>query len=229
MDRHCKWTCMILTLQWPGSFCLILNNETICNLSPDIQNWTIHGLWPIHTGHCCSCWPIFQSHLEGLEPELSKFWPSFLKSTTAFMFWKQEWFKHGTCAACDESMGSTQLYFKTALKLRLSLRIESALADGGIKPSCDNAYRHDDLHAALRPLLGDNCVLQCVRDEKGHEVWAQLKIYFFRNQTLGCHFKEIGYADKIFQPSNSSGHPCPTETPIFYYPINYKNPKRPCQ
>jgi len=31
---------------------------------------------------------------------------------------REEWIKHGTCAGCDETMGSPLLYFQAAVKLR---------------------------------------------------------------------------------------------------------------
>ncbi|XP_055022711.1 ribonuclease T2-like [Boleophthalmus pectinirostris] len=50
----CGWKCMLFTLQWPGSFCQILYNETLCKIPPNVNNWTIHGLWSKH-GVCASC------------------------------------------------------------------------------------------------------------------------------------------------------------------------------
>ncbi|XP_026853602.2 ribonuclease Oy isoform X1 [Electrophorus electricus] len=228
--RHsCNWTCMILTLQWPGSFCLSLNTKNICKIPQNIQNWTIHGLWPLHAHSCCSCWRIYHSHLQELEPELSQLWPSLLKSRSAFTFWKDEWYKHGTCAACMENLGSPQYYFRTSLKLRMLFDIDSALTNADIIPSCNTSYKFEDLHSALAPLLGDSSVLQCVKDEKEREVWVQLKIYISKNITLGCHKQEKKQALLIAKATNtSSGHPCPPNTTIFYFPIDYVHPEQPC-
>ncbi|XP_072548164.1 ribonuclease T2-like [Salminus brasiliensis] len=229
-QRHfCNWTCMIFTIQWPGSFCLSIDNKNICKIPQNIHNWTIHGLWPMHAHSCCSCWPVFQSHLQELELELSQLWPSFIKTKSNFTFWKDEWFKHGTCAACVESMGSPAYYFRTSLKLRMLFDIDNALTNTGIKPSCNISYKQEELHAALGPLLGDNYALQCVKDEKEREAWVQLKIYISKNITLGCHKEEKEEMLKITSASNtSSGHPCPENTTIFYFPIDHEHPKHPC-
>ncbi|XP_051534863.1 ribonuclease T2-like isoform X3 [Myxocyprinus asiaticus] len=191
VTRHsCNWTCMLLTLQWPGSFCISLNNKSICKIPQNIQNWTIHGLWPVHTGHCCDCWPIFHSHLQEIEPVLSQLWPSLLKGKNYFLFWREEWIKHGTCAGCEETMGSPVYYFQAAIKLRKLFDI-------------------------------DRWVLS------GREAWIQLKFTLYRNQTLGCH-KQEGQKFNTMSWLSSSGHPCPKNTTIFYFPINYEHPNEPC-
>uniref|UniRef100_A0A672LBI4 Ribonuclease Oy-like n=1 Tax=Sinocyclocheilus grahami TaxID=75366 RepID=A0A672LBI4_SINGR len=199
----CNWTCMHLTLQWPGSFCIGINNKTICKIPQTVQNWTIHGLWPVRTGHCCDCWPIYHSHLQEIEPELTQLWPSLIKGKHFFYFWRDEWIKHGTCAGCEESMGSPLLYFQVSVKLRKLFDIDNILESSGIKTSCDVSY-------------------------KGREAWIQLKVHLFRNQTLGCTKQEQEQNFDRFSWFNSTGHPCPKNTTIFYFPINYENPHEPC-
>ncbi|KAI7800461.1 ribonuclease T2-like [Triplophysa rosa] len=228
-SRHsCNWTCMLLTLQWPGSFCISLNNTNICKIPQTVQNWTIHGLWPEHTGHCCDCWPIFHSHLQDIEPDLSQLWPSLVKAKNYFIFWKEEWIKHGTCAGCDETMGSPVHYFQTAIKLRKLYDIDSVLKTSGIETSCDVSYKYDDISSVLEPLFGRNYDLQCVTDKKGRQVWVQLKINLFRNQTLGCHKQEQKQLFNTTAWLHSPGHPCPKNESIFYFPINYEQPHEPC-
>ncbi|XP_053362861.1 ribonuclease T2-like isoform X2 [Clarias gariepinus] len=217
---------MLFTLQWPGSFCLNIDNKNICRIPHNIHNWTIHGLWPLNDHYCCSCWPIFHSHLQELEPDLCQLWPSFIKTRSNFTFWKDEWLKHGTCAGCVESMSSPFLYFRTVLKLRALFDIDNVLASAGIKPSCNVSYKYDELHGALVPLLGDNFVLQCVTGDEEREAWVQLKIHFSKNITLGCQAEDELKSSRVMTPTN--GHPCPKNTTIFYFPINYEHPKQPC-
>ncbi|XP_066519553.1 ribonuclease T2-like [Hoplias malabaricus] len=227
--HSCNWTCMLFTMQWPGSFCLSLEHKNICKIPQDIHNWTIHGLWPENARSCCTCWPIFLSHLQELEAELSHLWPSLIKTKSDFGFWKDEWFKHGTCAACVEDMGSPALYFGISLKLRMLFNIDTVLISAGILPSCNISYKHEDLDAALGPLLGDNYVLQCVKDEKEREALVQLKIYISKNITLGCHKEDREHKLKFAtDTNNSTGHPCPKNTAIFYFPIDYEHPAEPC-
>uniref|UniRef100_A0A8C9W8H3 Uncharacterized protein n=1 Tax=Scleropages formosus TaxID=113540 RepID=A0A8C9W8H3_SCLFO len=62
--RLCDWECMTLALLWPGAFCVSLKyNTSDCVIPKHIQNWTIHGLWPLKKERCCDCWPIFPSDL----------------------------------------------------------------------------------------------------------------------------------------------------------------------
>ncbi|CAK6983634.1 ribonuclease T2-like [Scomber scombrus] len=67
---------------------------------------------------CCDCWRMFQSDVQELKDELDEHWPSLVKKRSSFMFWKEEWEKHGACAACVEGMNSPLRYFQICLKLR---------------------------------------------------------------------------------------------------------------
>ncbi|TSN39347.1 Calcineurin B homologous protein 2 [Bagarius yarrelli] len=133
--------------------------------------------------------------------------PENIQDWTIHGLWKDEWYKHGTCAGCVENMSSPFLYFKSVLQLRLLFDVDLLLAKADIKPSCNISYKYDDLHGALEPLLGDNFVLQCVKDEKEREAWLQLKILVSKNMTLGCHTAEELKSSKVM--NTSSGHPCP--------------------
>ncbi|KAJ7990298.1 hypothetical protein DPEC_G00298860 [Dallia pectoralis] len=231
--KFCTWKCLTFALQWPGSFCLGLNNSTECRIPSNIKNWTIHGLWPLKVQHCCQCWPIFHSDLKELDPELNQFWPSLLKTQSSFNFWKDEWVKHGSCAACVEGINSPARYFQLCLILRRHFDIDRALsADAGIKPSCNQSYQLDDISGALAPITGNdqNAEIQCIKDEKGREVLVQLKILLSRNLTLGCHPKEGRGAEPepVWQGPNSPAHPCPQKSAIFYFPISYEHPRQPC-
>uniref|UniRef100_A0A8C8FTC7 Uncharacterized protein n=1 Tax=Oncorhynchus tshawytscha TaxID=74940 RepID=A0A8C8FTC7_ONCTS len=224
--RFCTWQCLKLTLQWPGSFCLGLKNSSQCRIPPNIQNWTIHGLWPLKAHTCCRCWPIFHSDLKELDPELSQLWPSLLKTHSSFLFWKDEWIKHGSCAACVEGMNSTLRYFQICLKLRERFDIDRALEDAGIKPSCNQSYQSDEVKRALAPVIGDDpgVQIQCI-NEKGREVLVQVKIPLSQNLTLGCLHEE----DQGTEPQPTQlWHPCPHDSPVFYFPINHDRPHQPC-
>ncbi|XP_035647639.1 ribonuclease T2-like isoform X2 [Oncorhynchus keta] len=223
--RFCTWQCLKLTLQWPGSFCLGLKNSSQCRIPPNIQNWTIHGL-PLKAHTCCRCWPIFHSDLKELDPELSQLWPSLLKTHSSFLFWKDEWIKHGSCAACVEGMNSPLLYFQICLKLRERFDIDRALEDAGIKPSCNQSYQSDEVKHALAPVIGDDpgVQIQCI-NEKGREVLVQVKIPLSQNLTLGCLHEE----DQGTEPQPTQlWHPCPHDSHIFYFPIKHDRPHQPC-
>ncbi|KAL4647437.1 ribonuclease Oy-like [Arapaima gigas] len=225
----CSWECMMLALMWPGAFCVTLKyNSSACIIPEYIQNWTIHGLWPMVNGKGCECWPIFPSDLQELEPELSQLWPSLI-NRERFIFWRNEWIKHGSCAACKEGMNSPTRYFQMTLKLYRRFNIDQVLNTAGIVPSCNNPYKISDLHEVLDPVLGNKHEIQCVKDDAGRQVWVQVKIPLYHNFTLGCHRydqEKIIVAQSLW--SSSPGHPCPPNTPIFYFPINYKEPDHPC-
>lgn len=237
-DDGCTWTCLKFALQWPGAFCQSLDEGSACQVPPDINTWTIHGLWPQDVQSCCSCWNVFPSDLEELHEELSQEWPSLLKSRSSFKFWRMEWLKHGVCAACAEGLNSPHQYFTLCLKLRRVFDITRALSEGGVAPSCDRPYKLAEIQQVLTPLLGEHQEIQCVTDHQDRELWYQVKVPLSRNLTLGCppdprpDPQAAPQADPQADPwpgqKPSHGHPCRPEDLIYFVPISHQNPVQPC-
>ncbi|XP_041797143.1 ribonuclease T2-like [Chelmon rostratus] len=228
----CSWKCLVLTLQWPAGFCQSLDKEDICHIPQSVNSWTIHGLWPFRAYGCCNCWPMFRSDIQELEAELTEHWPSLLKKNSSFHFWREEWRKHGACAACEEGLNSPLRYFQLSLKLRGQFNIQQLLEDAGITPSCDRRYKVVEVQQVLAPHLGDRHVIQCVTDDKDRNVWFQVKIPLSRNLTVGCDHH--GDAERDPEPVSGPGptaspaHPCPPQVPFYYFPIDHQQPRRPC-
>ncbi|KAK5904208.1 hypothetical protein CesoFtcFv8_005796 [Champsocephalus esox] len=220
--EFCSWKCLLFTLQWPGAFCQSLHQPSVCLIPQNVNNWTIHGLWPQGVMNCCSCWPMFKSDVQELEAELDEHWPSLLESQSSFHFWRDEWLKHGVCAACVEGMNSPLRYFQINLKLRAQFDIHKLLEDAHISPSCDRPYKLSEVQQALVPQLGEKLHIQCVTDKKEREVWFQVKVPLSHNLTVGCdHHGNT-------KPPPPHGHPCPPDTPFYYFPIDHQQPQTPC-
>ncbi|KAL3991269.1 type I protein arginine methyltransferase [Sarotherodon galilaeus] len=234
LDNHnfCTWKCLLFTLQWPGTFCQSLNNVSLCRIPPTVNNWTIHGLWPLHAKNRCDCWPMFPSDVQELKAELTELWPSFVRFKSNFHFWREEWRKHGACAACVEGMNSPLRYFQVCIKLRAQFDIHSLLEDAGITPSCERPYKVEEVQSVLAPHVGDKLEIQCITDEQDRELWFQLKIRLNRNLTVGCDLCTDAEDALKVQPGSrpvpSPGHPCPDQVPFYYFPINHERPQRPC-
>uniref|UniRef100_A0A8C2WU23 Ribonuclease T2, like n=2 Tax=Cyclopterus lumpus TaxID=8103 RepID=A0A8C2WU23_CYCLU len=222
--HFCTWNCLLFTLQWPGAFCQSLDERKLCSIPQSINKWTIHGLWPVKVFHCCKCWPMFESDVQELDAELKEHWPSLLKDQPSFHFWRQEWEKHGVCAACVEGMNSPFRYFQICLKLRQQFDIQKLLEDAGVTPSCDRPFKLVEVQQVLAQHLGDKHEIQCVTDPKGREVWFQVKIPLSHNLTVGCDH----HADGGPGWNSSHGHPCPPQAPLYYFPIDHQQPQRPC-
>ncbi|KAM9318109.1 ribonuclease T2-like isoform 1-T2 [Pholidichthys leucotaenia] len=223
-NQSCSWTCSVFTQQWPGGFCQSLDNGTHCRIPPNINSWTIHGLWPLRRMRCCDCWPMFHSDVQEVEAELNQYWPSLLKTKSSFYFWREEWRKHGVCAACVEGLNSPLRYFQQSLKLRGQFDVHRLLENANITPSCQRLYKVSEVHRVLAPHLGDQIEIQCVKDQKDRQVWFQVKTRLSRNFTVGCDDRDVGRGP--FPPS--PGHPCPPDVPFYFYPINHQQPRSPC-
>ncbi|XP_020358474.1 ribonuclease Oy-like isoform X3 [Oncorhynchus kisutch] len=200
---------------------------TVLTLTLESDHWTAGPPEKFCT------WQCLKLTLQGpgsfcleLDPELSQLWPSLLKTHSSFLFWKDEWIKHGSCAACVEGMNSPLRYFQICLKLRERFDIDRALEDACIKPSCNQSYQSDEVKHALAPVIGDDpgVQIQCI-NEKGREVLVQVKIPLSQNLTLGCLHEE----DQGTEPQPTQlWHPCPHDSPVFYFPINHDRPHQPC-
>ncbi|XP_047248539.1 ribonuclease T2-like isoform X1 [Girardinichthys multiradiatus] len=209
-----------------------LYKETQCKIPQNISSWTIHGLWPLHAQWCCSCWPFFHSDVQELKEELTEYWPSLLKTKSSFHFWKEEWIKHGSCAACVEGFNSPLRYFQICLKLRHQFDIYKLLEDAGITPSCERLYKVAEVQKVLLPHIGEKHEVQCVQDQKDRQVLFQVKVRLSRNLTIGCDHHGDTNVDLAvgLGPGQgpSTGHPCPPDVPFYYFPINHQEPWRPC-
>ncbi|XP_054649474.1 ribonuclease T2-like isoform X2 [Dunckerocampus dactyliophorus] len=221
----CSWKCLTFTLQWPAGFCQSLDNISLCKIPPSVNTWLIHGLWPMKALRCCSCWPIFLSDIQEVQEFLEEQWPSLIKSRSNFHFWKEEWEKHGVCAACVEGLNSPLQYFQTCLKLRQHFDLQKVLEDGGIRPSCERPYKLSEVLNVLVPLIGDKCEIQCVTDDQEREVWFQVKIRLSRNMTVGCAHHDYNLGTTPI----SKGHPCPSEGSFYFFPIDHLRPLQPCE
>ncbi|XP_061538381.1 ribonuclease T2-like isoform X2 [Phycodurus eques] len=223
----CSWTYVVFTLQWPAGFCQSLDNVSLCTVPERVNGWVIHGLWPTKVQRCCDCWPVFPSDVQELREALEETWPSLLISRSAFHFWKDEWEKHGACAACVEGLNSPLRYFQTCLKLRQRFAMDKALDAAGIRPSCQRPYKLAEVLDALLPLIGDKSEIQCVKDHKEREVWFQVKIRLSRNLTVGCD-RHGDDADDVWERGASKGHPCPAQGTFYFFPIDHQRPMQPC-
>ncbi|XP_074872962.1 ribonuclease T2-like [Carettochelys insculpta] len=215
----CSWKCLKFVQMWPGSFCVALGPRFDCVIPADADHWTIHGLWPSNIMNCCSCWPLFPSDLADLSKQLAEHWPTFLNASS-FKFWREEWQKHGTCAGCLEAFSSPSKYFGAALALRTPYNVDRAFQRAGIIPSCNHSYQLHTLQEALVPIMGQEQELQCVTDGQARQVLVQLKVSLFSNFSAGC----LEEGAQEFSPYR----PCHSQSRIFYFPLNPKNPRQPC-
>uniref|UniRef100_A0A3B5M225 Uncharacterized protein n=1 Tax=Xiphophorus couchianus TaxID=32473 RepID=A0A3B5M225_9TELE len=199
LQRDCSWRCMLFTLQWPGGFCQVRGSSCCCLLDSR----------PLHVQSCCTCWPIFHSDLQEVEEELLEFWPSLLKTKPCFRFWKEEWLKHGSCAACVEGFNSPLKYFQICLKLRHQFDLYKTSAEPLREPETK---------------ISSNRIRISLLFLQDRQVLFQVKVQLTRNLTVGCgHHGDGGPG-----PGPSPGHPCPPDVLLYYFPINHQEPWRPC-
>ncbi|XP_069765774.1 ribonuclease T2-like isoform X2 [Narcine bancroftii] len=212
----CKWKCLIFAQLWPGSFCMTLPPQS-CTIPDDVDGWTIHGLWPLGFLNCNSSWHLTLKDIEDLSENLRHYWPS-LTETPAFTFWEKEWYRHGTCAACANSMSCPHKYFSLVLQLRSKFTINEAFAAAGITPSCNSSYKLEHLCSALSA-MGTDINLQCYTI-KNRQILMQIKIPLSKDLSIGCNTPKENFSEQFY-------HPCSNEAEIYFYPFT-DHPHNPC-
>ena len=101
-DKNC-WDMLGITINWPETSCRQMNrSHHICHEPANLDDWTIHGLWP---NRLSGGWPQYctneqfdPSEIKDLIPEMDKDWPNLMQDRPYYDFWTHEYEKHGTCA-----------------------------------------------------------------------------------------------------------------------------------
>ncbi|XP_014680659.1 PREDICTED: ribonuclease Oy-like isoform X3 [Priapulus caudatus] len=164
-----EWDYLTYAQFWPTSDCIHLNSTGVpCKIPEKTKSWTVHGLWPTHTGtigpgYCNDSWPFNVSLLKTIESDLLVRWPSYETEKPETNLWNHEWIKHGTCAASLPSLRGELNYFTTGLKLNKDTSLESVLAAGGIVPTKDSSIQYElsDIESAIRKGLGTSGNILC--------------------------------------------------------------------
>ncbi|XP_072346407.1 ribonuclease T2-like [Scyliorhinus torazame] len=216
MKDRCHWKCLIFAQLWPGSYCMTFTKFP-CRIPAQVDGWTIHGLWPDGKRCCNRTWQLTREDIDSLQGDLNQYWPSLIKNDS-FKFWKSEWYKHGTCGTCADSMSCPDKYFSRALELRTKFSIDKSLAAAGIKPSCDYSYTYEHIQSALG-YLGTHVNLQCYIHKK-QQILMQIKIPLSKDLSAGCHTDEENV-------SKSYNKPCTKKSEIYLYPFT-THPHNPC-
>ncbi|XP_078086416.1 ribonuclease T2 [Mustelus asterias] len=179
------WHSIILSQHWPETVCLM--ESEACKIPPNIEYWTVHGLWPKKNQMCNNSWPFEIKNVEDILSKLEKWWPDVLHPNGT-QLWKHEWQKHGTCAATLESVDTQKKYFSKALELYQSINLNSVLVKFGILPS-PNYYRMEKIENALLSSYRVIPKIQCLppTGESAVQILGQIELCFTKDfQLMNC-------------------------------------------
>ncbi|XP_038661730.1 ribonuclease T2 [Scyliorhinus canicula] len=179
------WHSIILSHHWPETVCLMV--KTTCKIPPNVDYWTVHGLWPKKNQMCNNSWPFKIKNVEDILSELEQWWPDVLHPNST-QLWKHEWQKHGTCAATLESLDTQEKYFSKALELYQKIDLTSVLKKFDILPS-SNYYNLDNIENAILKTYGVIPKIQCLppTGESSMQILGQIELCFTKEfQLLNC-------------------------------------------
>merc|ERR1711916_152375 len=147
-SEYLNWDFLVLRLMWPGSV------SGGAKLPYEIQNFTLHGLWPTNNDTSgpsyCTKEAFSESKIESLLPQMDVVWKSLWPDSNGNeQFWSHEWGKHGTCASELYSLNSQYKFFAGALGVKYNTPVLDTLTSAGIYPSNDDTYTLDDIKGAL--------------------------------------------------------------------------------
>ncbi|XP_078412710.1 ribonuclease T2 [Cetorhinus maximus] len=216
------WHLLILSQHWPQTVCLMVN-ET-CKVPPNINYWTVHGLWPKKAQMCNNSWHFKIENVEGILSELEHWWPDVLHLNSTEL-WKHEWLKHGTCAAMLESLNTQEKYFSKALELYQKIDLNSALKKFDILPS--KYYMIENIENALVSFYEVIPKIQCLSPTGGGsaQLLGQIEFCYTKDfQLLNC----TKTAPSTFVSENGRQHAtyldlsvCNRNRQIYYPPIEH--------
>ena len=135
---------LLFVQQWPPAFRKENPRQFNENAKQNLEEWTIHGLWPDTTNRCRSEQKFDIVILADLLSVLSQRWPSFSKQRSSEQFWRYQWGKHGTCSDMTVSE-----YFSKALELSIKYPITTWLSEGSVIPTVQQQYSIADFTKAL--------------------------------------------------------------------------------
>ncbi|KAH7306326.1 hypothetical protein KP509_22G006700 [Ceratopteris richardii] len=161
--------------QWPGSYCDLRNKCCYPVTGKPIADFSIHGLWPNYEDGSypfnCKGSSYDPSLISDLEDDLQIYWDTLACPTgDGQAFWSHEWKKHGTCSGLDQ-----RGYFESALNLRESIDLLSALQNLGIQAD-GGSYTLKAVQKALTQAIGHKPGVECNRDIYGNRQLYQVYI-----------------------------------------------------
>ncbi|XP_038642048.1 ribonuclease T2-like isoform X4 [Scyliorhinus canicula] len=208
---------------WSGSYlCGTSGHERqmpleVFDICSTVARIILHDFYKVFLQDSSPSGWLDDSRTLSLQADLNQYWPSLLKNDS-FKFWKNEWYKHGTCGTCADSMSCPDKYFSLALELRTKFSIDKSLAAAGIKPSCNYSYTYQHIQSAL-VYLGTHVNLQCYIHKK-QQILMQIKIPLSKDLSTGCHSDEENVSKTYYKP-------CSKKSEIYLYPFT-THPHNPC-
>ena len=181
---------LLLSLQWPISFC---HQHQRCSREIDPNRWQIHGLWPQrktfgqNPEFCCLRSRFDSKILDPIRRQLIDKWKSSREDGRHDQFWRHEWNKHGSCAQRLSRHLSDQFqYFNTTLSLYDSFPINDWLRKTNVFPNNEKLYSVNDFHHSIESQLKARVRLECSLngDQRSNSppILSEIHICLDRNQ-----------------------------------------------
>ncbi|XP_057341242.1 zinc finger CCCH domain-containing protein 18-like [Microplitis mediator] len=172
---------------------LHLDSVTIRATAPRENKWVIHGLWPNKKGiiiappkECAMKNMRFDiSKLSRMTRELNEHWYSINMENERF--WKNEWEKHGACAARSIFVNDIEGYFRKALSLRHNVRFEEILRQAGFVPGSKMTLQQ--IYNAITPHYGAPSIITFKDPTQADDVYylSEIKVCLnHRFQRMDC-------------------------------------------
>lgn len=166
--ENISWDFLIFAFQWPQSFCnefLDLKYTNSCIVPAEVNQWTIHGLWPsTNSGkdvfNCNTSYPFNETQIKDLKKDLEHYWPDFLGPDTGEL-WSHEWNKHGTCAGILPELAGEYNYFKKTMDILKQFNFDRIFQTAKLVPTDVQTYQAENFTLAINKSLGYSPVVSC--------------------------------------------------------------------
>jgi len=228
-DNNC-WDMLGITVNWPETSCRQMNrSHHICHEPSNLDDWTIHGLWP---NRMSGGWPQYctrekfdPTEIKDLITEMDKDWPNLMQDRPHYDFWTHEYEKHGTCAETLEALSTEYKYFEKTLEIHEDMDIINSLMKSGIMPSNDQTYDLDDFIKGFEDITGGyECEIKCAEGDL-HESFSNLKVQYIQ-EVMCCMDKSFNFiacpnSNSKLEYPNIPVRMCQPNVPIAYPKISH--------
>jgi len=228
-DKNC-WDMLGITVNWPETSCRQMNrSHHICHEPSNLDDWTIHGLWP---NRMSGGWPQYctreqfdPNEIKDLMPEMDKDWPNLMQDRPHYDFWTHEYEKHGTCAETLPALSSEYKYFEKTLEIHEDMDIINNLMRSGIIPSNDKTYELNEFIKGFQEITGGSeCEIKCAEGDL-HESFSNLKVQYIQ-EVMCCMDKSFNFincpkSNSQFTYPNIPVRMCQPNVPIAYPKISH--------
>ncbi|XP_017218185.2 intracellular ribonuclease LX [Daucus carota subsp. sativus] len=155
--------------EWNPIYC----SENICRPEYVNNQFSFHGLWrrrdlkrPPNIDYTS-----FEQEVNDNIRVLEGLWPSIVAGNTNEIFWRNEWYKHGSRSGL-----LAREYINMIIGVANPQVLNNIFNEAGIVPDANNPYTRDRIEDAIKKATGFHALIKCETNEDDNLVLKQVRL-----------------------------------------------------